>query len=60
MLVTKDLDKKSFDYIYPWGKNLKYIEWDVWAFYHRNVGNTPFQYLFDRDMIFNLKLVVEW
>ena len=60
MLVTKDLDKKSFDYIYPWGKNLEYIEWDVWPFYHRNVGNTPLQYLFDRDMIFNLKLVVEW
>ena len=25
MLVTKDLDKKVFDYIYPWGETIAYI-----------------------------------
>ena len=31
MLVTKDLDKKSFDYIDPLGENTAYISWAIRA-----------------------------
>ena len=29
MLVTKDLDNKVFDYIYPWGETLASIAWTI-------------------------------
>ena len=49
MLVTKDLDKKVFNYIYPWGETLEYR-----ASYHRTVMTTPGQAIFGIDMLFNL------
>ena len=40
MLVTKDLDNKVFDHIYPWVENLSYIEWSIRASYHRTIMTT--------------------
>ena len=60
MPVTKDLDNKVFDYIYPWGKNLEYIAWAIRAYYHRTIMATPGHAVFFRDTIFNLTSVVDW
>ena len=29
MLITKDLDNKVFDYIYPWGETLAYVAGEI-------------------------------
>ena len=60
MLVTKDLDKKVFDYIYPWGKKLASIAWAIRAPYNHTIMATPCQSVFGRDMLFELTLVVDW
>ena len=60
MLVTKDLDKKVFEYIDPWAETLEYIAWEIRASYTYNIWATPGQAVFCRDMIFNLVSVVEW
>ena len=60
MLVTKDIDNKAFDYIYPWGKILAYIAWAIRESYQRTITATPGQDVFDRDMLFNLLAVVDW
>ena len=54
MLATQDLYNKVFDYIYPWGETLSYIAWTIRASYHSTIQATPGQYVFDRDMIFNI------
>ena len=59
MLVTKDLDKKVFDHIYPWGKTLEYTAWGIRASYHLTIMAIPGQAVFGRDMLFNLTSVVE-
>ena len=60
MLVTKDLDNKVFDYIYPWGENLAYIAWAIRSSNHCTIMATPSQSVFGRDMLFNLTSVIEW
>ena len=60
MLVNKDLDNKVFDHIGPWGETLAYIAWAIRASYHRTIMDTPGQYVFGRDMLFNLASVVDW
>ena len=60
MLVTKDIDNKVFDYIYPWGETLASIAWSKRASYHRIIMATPGQDVIGRDMLFNLASVVEW
>ena len=59
MLVTKDLDKKFFEYIDPWVETLSSIAWAITASYHHNIQATPGQAVFDRDMIFNIASVVD-
>ena len=46
MIVTKDLDKKVFDYIYPWGETLASIVWSIRGPYHRTIQDTPGQSVF--------------
>ena len=58
MLVTKDIDNKVFDYIYPWSETLAYTAWEIRHSYHRTIMVTPCQAVFDRDMLFNLASVV--
>ena len=60
ILVTKDIDKKVFEYIYPWGETLVYIALERRVSYHNTIGATPGQYVFGRDMIFNLVSVIDW
>ena len=50
MLVTKYLDKKIFENIYPWGETLAYIVWKIRASYHCNIMATPVQDVFGKDM----------
>ena len=54
MLVAKDIDKIVLNYIDPWGETIIYISWLIKSFYHHTIGYTPFQAVFDRDIIFNL------
>ena len=60
MLVTKYIDNKVFDYIYPWGETLASIEWAKRYSYHRNIIATPGQAVFGRYVLFNLASVVDW
>ena len=60
ILVTKDLANKLFDYIYPWGETLSSISWAIRAYYHLTIQATPGQYVFGRDMIFNLASAGDW
>ena len=50
MLVTKDIDKKIFDYIDPCSENLAYIAWEIRDSYQRSVMATPSQVVLGRDM----------
>ena len=54
IIVSKDFDKKVFDYIYPWGETLTSIAWAIRAYYHHTIGTTSAQAVFGRDMVFNL------
>ena len=58
MLVTKDLDNKVFDHIYPWSETLASIAWAIRASYYRTIMANPGQAFFGRHMIFNLASVV--
>ena len=60
MLVTKDIDNKVFNHIYPWGENLAYTAWAIRSFYHHTIMYTPGQSVIGRNMLFNLASVVDW
>ena len=60
MLVTKDTDKKVFDYIYQWGEKLASIAWAIRASYHRTIVSTPGEAVFGIYMLFNSASVVDW
>ena len=60
MLLTRDLDKKVFDYIDPWGETLASIAWAIRDSYHCTIMTTPCQAVFDRDKLFNLASIVDW
>ena len=58
MLSTKDLDNKVLYHIDPWGETLASIAWAISASYHRTIMSTQGQSIFDRDILFNLALVL--
>ena len=60
MLLTKYLDNKVFDYIYPWGETLASIAWSIRSSYHGTILATPGQDISGRDILFNLASVVDW
>ena len=60
MLVTKDIDKKVFAYIYIWGETLAYIAWAIRASYHRTIMDTQGQAVFGIDILLNLDSFVYW
>ena len=60
MLVTKYLDSRVFDHIYPWGETLTSIAWEIKNFYRCTIMANPGQAVFGRDMLFNLASVVDW
>ena len=41
MIVTKDIDNKVFDHIYPWGETLVYIAWEIRVSYQCTTMSTP-------------------
>ena len=60
MMITQDLKSKVFDFINPWGPMLTSIAWAVRAAHHSTLGYTPAQLVYGRDMIFNLKTIINW
>ena len=60
MLTTKDLQSQIFDYIDPWGEILASIAWAIRASFNSSLNATPAQMVFGRDMIFNLKSLINW
>ena len=60
MLNTKGLKDRIFDFIDPWGEILSSIAWAIRASHHSTLGATPAQLVFGRDMLFNIKSLVNW
>lgn len=60
MLNTKNLTEQVFDIIDPWGEILSSIAWAIRASNHSTLEATPAQLVFGRDMIFNLKSLINW
>jgi Integrase core domain. len=60
LIRTNDLSNCVFDYIDPWGEILSSIAWAIRASYHSMLGTTPAQLVFGRNMIFNIKTIVDW
>ena len=60
ILVTKYLDNKVFNHIYPWGETLASIAWAIRNSYHRTIMATLGQAIFGRYMIFNLASLIDW
>ena len=60
MFITQELDTKIFDLIDPWGPTLTAIAWAIRASHHSTLGHTPAQAVFQRDMIFNMKSIINW
>ena len=58
IIFTKELDIKVYDYIEPWKENLFSVAWGIRASYHITLDFTPFQAVFGRDMLFNLRSIV--
>ena len=60
MIITKNLDRKFYNYIYPWGETLKFIAWMIGYSYHHTLVFTPVQEVFERDMLFNNMSIIDW
>ena len=59
MIVTKYLDNRVFDHIYPWSETLASIVWAIRASYRRTIMAPPGQVAFGRYMLFNLASVLD-
>ena len=51
MLATKNLDKKVFDYMNPWGETLASTAWAIRDSYHRTIMATSGQAVLGRDNV---------
>ena len=60
MIVTKDLDRKIYDYIYLWGENIASVAWAKIEYYNHNLGFTPVHAVFGIYMLFNFTSTVNW
>lgn len=60
MLLTKNLQNQVFDFIDPFGEILASVAWAVRASYNSSTDATPAQLVFGRDMMFNLKTLINW
>ena len=60
MIRTKELDKLVFECVDPWGEILSSVAWAIRASYHSTLQATPAQLVFGRDMLFNIKKVINW
>ena len=57
MIITKDIDRKAYDYIYPWVDNLTSIALLIREFYHWTFGFISGKAVFGRDILFNIMLI---
>ena len=60
MIKTKELDKFIFDYIDCWAEILGSVAWTIRASYHSTLQSILAQLVFGRDMLFNMKKVINW
>jgi Integrase core domain. len=61
IIKTQQLEDQVLDYIDPFGELLASIAWaSICSSYHRMLEATPAQLVFGRDMIFNIKTMVNW
>ena len=60
IVVRKDLDKNVFDYVDSWDETPSYTVREIRDSYHRTLGSTPIQYLYGRNIIFNLDPIIYW
>ena len=60
MLKTKELCNQTLDPIDPWGEMLASVAWAIRASFNTATQATPAQLVFGRDMIFNLKTLINW
>ena len=60
MLKTKELCNQILDPIDPWGEMLASVAWAIRASFNTSTQATPAQLVFGRDMIFNLKTLINW
>ena len=60
MFVTKNLHEQVFDYIDLFASILASVAWAIRASYNNATDNTPAQLVFGRDMMFNIKSLVNW
>jgi hypothetical protein len=60
MFLTKNMKEQILDYIDPFGDTLASIAWAIRASYNSATDATPAQLVFGRDMMFNIKSIVDW
>ena len=60
MFTTKNLPHRVFDLIDPFGEILSSLAWAVRASYNTATQATPSQLVFGRDMLFNMKALINW
>ena len=60
MFLTKNLKKQILDYIDPFGSLLASAAWAIRASYNSATNSTPGQLVFGRDMMFNIKSLINW
>jgi hypothetical protein len=60
MFLTKNMKEQILDYIDPFGDILASIAWAVRASYNSTTDATPAELVFGRDMMFNIKSIVDW
>jgi hypothetical protein len=60
MIRTQQLEDQVLDYVDPFGEFPASIAWAIRSSYHRMLEATPAQLVFGRNMIFNIKTVVNW
>jgi hypothetical protein len=60
MMAAQDLKTRIFDFVNPWGPILTSIAWAIRAAHHSTLGYTPAQLVFGRDMVFNIKTIINW
>ena len=60
MLVRKDLDRKVYYYIDPWGETLYSVAWALRDSYHHTLSFMLGQVIFGRYLLLNFTSIVYW
>ena len=60
MLRTKNLKQYNFDDVDPWGEIITSVAWAIHSTHHTTLQTSLIQLVFGRDMLFDMKLIVDW